>query len=157
MVGAGHELHLIKGYLWQFLKVSSPIVMFSSSMSGDGECLRSCIGWMLKVVNTWGKKPGGRVRFHVIEPWKDAKRFAVVHIVVIFVSRCNILLRFLGCRLLSFHASIPALKIICQLPRRTFSRWNCSCLRSCSQCWHQVCHKIPARSNSQGVSKLRRD
>jgi hypothetical protein len=33
-------------------KVSSPIAMFSFSMYGDGEDLRSYIGWMLKVANT---------------------------------------------------------------------------------------------------------
>ncbi len=126
-------------------------------MSGDGECLRSCIDWMLNVANTSGKKLGGQVRFHFTEPWKDAKRFPVVHIVIIFVSRCTILLGLLGCCLMSLHASMPALTVICQLPRRTFQRGNCSCLRSCSQHWHQVCHKISAASNSQRVSILRRE
>ncbi len=107
--------------------------------------------------NTSGKKPERGVRFHFIESWKDAQRFPVVHIVVIFVSRCNILLGLLRCCLMSLHASIPAVRVICHLPRRTFPRWNCSCLRSCSQHWHQVCHKISAASNSKGVSISRRE
>lgn len=92
-------------------KVFSSIAMFSSSMSRVGDYLRNCIGWMLKVANTWGKKHGGRVRFH----WtlKRCKKFLVVHIVFIFVSRCNILSRLLECCLMSLHASIPTLTIIC--------------------------------------------
>jgi hypothetical protein len=63
----------------------------------------------------------------------------------------------LDCRLMSLHVSIPALIAICQLPRKTFPRWNCSCLRSCSQRWHQVCYKILVRSNSQRVLVLKKE
>jgi hypothetical protein len=52
-------------------------------MSRDGEYLKSCIGWILKVANTWSKKPMGGLKFRFIELWKNEKRFIVVHIMVI--------------------------------------------------------------------------
>lgn len=48
-------------------RVSSPDAVVFSSMSRDGEHLRSCIGWMLR------QEAQGGVRFHLIEHSKDAK------------------------------------------------------------------------------------
>jgi hypothetical protein len=42
-------------------RVSSPVVALFSSMSRDGEHLRSYIGWMLR------QEAQGRVRVHLIE------------------------------------------------------------------------------------------